>query len=103
MKRPIAAVLAAALFVSGCVTQQPLLQAGEDPNAMAEAIARKGQDDGSGAPGPPATVGDCVQTAKKVGASCMLISLVAAWCLAPGPHNGATGIGDAWNEIWSDD
>jgi hypothetical protein len=104
MKRPILAVLVAALFVSGCVTQQPLLQPGEDPNALAEAIARRGQDSASAQPQPaqPTTVGDCVRTAKKVGATTAVIALALACCSAHGSPSGSH-IDGTLHSIWAED
>jgi hypothetical protein len=54
MKRPIvAAVLTAALLVSGCATPQPRPPTGEDPSRLADAIARRGRGDSPVNAAPP--------------------------------------------------
>jgi hypothetical protein len=54
----LAVVLAATLSAAGCAAQQPLLPSGEDPTALAEAIARKAHDGEPSAPAASPTTAD---------------------------------------------
>jgi hypothetical protein len=90
MRSAVAAVLAAALLVSGCVTQQPLLAPGSDPNELAEAIARRGRNEAPITPEPPGSpiLGECLKTGLKVTEACAELALLVAWGFAPGDHSG---------------
>jgi hypothetical protein len=104
MKRPLLTAVVAALFVTGCATQHPLLPPGEDPNALAEAITRRGQGNASAEPQPPqpTTVGDYVRTAKKVGATTAVIALCLACAYAHGSPSGSN-VGATLQSIWAEE
>jgi hypothetical protein len=104
MKRPLLAVVLAGLLVPGCAAPQPLLPPGENPDRLAEAIARRGQYDGPVNAAPPGSgvVADCVTTSAKVGASACLIALGLAYLVALGMSHtyGAAPSGLEWNQAW---
>jgi hypothetical protein len=107
MKRSlVAAALTAALVVSGCAApQQALVPPGEDPNRLAEAIARRGRGDGPEGIDPPGSslIGDCLKTTVKVSETCALLALLVAYCVAPGQHDSSSPDGgNGFNTIWSD-
>jgi hypothetical protein len=105
MKRSaVVAVLTAALLVSGCATQQRLLAPGTDPNQLAEAIARRGRNEGPITPEPPGSpvLGQCLVTGVKVTATCAVVAIAVALACAPGQHSGAgEAFGKALEAIWS--
>jgi hypothetical protein len=107
MHRPLlAAVPTAALLVSGCASQhQCLLPPGEDPDRLAEAIARRGRGDGPVEAEPPGSflVSDCVKTSAKVAESPGLDGLALACCFARGGHPNQLSFGEAMDRIWSGD
>jgi predicted small secreted protein len=106
MKRTLAAVLSAALLVSGCATSQSVIPPGEDPQQLVETINRRAQTTGPMVADPPETpsfAGRLIVTSAKVGATCLLVSFVLLACSTKGGHPSGIGLDQALRNIWAAD
>jgi hypothetical protein len=82
----LALVLSVSLLVCGCATQQAMIPRGQDPDELAEAIARNAQATRPVDPASAGTsaLGDCVKVAGKVLASAGVVALVLLYGIAGG-------------------
>jgi hypothetical protein len=103
MQRPVlVAILVVSLLVSGCITQKPMLPAG-DPQELVTTIAKRGQGQGEQEPVQPdpwpesSVLGDCIRVGAIAALVCIALPVIVVFAAA----NHANS--DSFSFPWSKD